>query len=416
MGKTTSREPARPDHVPPRVLAWLRAALVIVALVHVALLAHAFVQGSWILDSRGRVIPADFVSFWSTSLQLHREPAANVYDWALHRAAEIETVGPEHKGRFPWLNPPTFLFAVAPLALLPYPAAYLSWVAATFAFHAAALRSILPSPWTVLGACAFPAAFWTAGIGQNGFLTGALVASTLGLMERRPYLAGIALGLLTYKPQFGILFPIVLIADGRWRVVAAATATALLLALGTVLVFGPDTWLGFFQAMSLAQTAVLAEGQMGSFKLQSPYGAVLWLGGSATAAWTVQILATLTVAAALARLWRSRASFEVKGAFLSLAILVATPYAFIYDFPVLAVPIAFLARAALTRTFMASELVLVLSACAAILLFPFLKAPAGLLAVCLVAVAAAHRAMVERSVVMSPSAPAASAADHATAS
>ena len=52
--------------------------------------------------------------------------------------------------------------------------------------------------------------------GQNGFLTAALIGGALGLLERRPALAGICLGLLTYKPQFGLLFPFVLIADRRW--------------------------------------------------------------------------------------------------------------------------------------------------------------------------------------------------------
>jgi arabinofuranan 3-O-arabinosyltransferase len=50
------------------------------------------------------------------------------------------------------------------------------------------------------------------------------------LLERHPALAGICLGLLTYKPQFGLLFPIVLIADRRWLTIAVAALVALLLA------------------------------------------------------------------------------------------------------------------------------------------------------------------------------------------
>jgi arabinofuranan 3-O-arabinosyltransferase len=40
-------------------------------------------------------------------------------------------------------------------------------------------------------------------------------------------LAGICLGLLTYKPQFGLLFPIALIAVGHWRVFVSASVTAI---------------------------------------------------------------------------------------------------------------------------------------------------------------------------------------------
>ena len=51
-------------------------------------------------------------------------------------------------------------------------------------------------------------------VGQNGFLTAALIDGTLYLMPVRPILAGICLGLLSYKPQYGLLFPLVLIAAG----------------------------------------------------------------------------------------------------------------------------------------------------------------------------------------------------------
>ena len=57
-----------------------------------------------------------------------------------------------------------------------------------------------------------------------------LIGGTLGLMERRPALAGVCLGLLTYKPQFGLLFPLVLIADRRWRTIAVAAPVAAALA------------------------------------------------------------------------------------------------------------------------------------------------------------------------------------------
>ena len=89
-------------------------------------------------------------------------------------------------------------------------------------------RHSRPAEWLFL-ALGFPAALWNITAGQNGFLTAALIGGTLGLLERRPALAGICLGLLTYKPQFGLLFPLVLIADRRWlhNPVAAAVAAAL---------------------------------------------------------------------------------------------------------------------------------------------------------------------------------------------
>jgi hypothetical protein len=45
-----------------------------------------------------------------------------------------------------------------------------------------------------------PAAFIIIGHGQNGFLTAALLGGALHLLDRRPWLAGLLIGGLAYKP------------------------------------------------------------------------------------------------------------------------------------------------------------------------------------------------------------------------
>ncbi len=81
-------------------------------------------------------------------------------------------------------------------------------------------RGIVGRAFGLLLAIAFPMVFTNTLVGQNGFLTAALIGGTLYLMPVRPVLAGICLGLLSYKPQYGLLFPIVLIAAAQWRVFA----------------------------------------------------------------------------------------------------------------------------------------------------------------------------------------------------
>ena len=71
-------------------------------------------------------------------------------------------------------------------------------------------------------ALAVPMVLNNALVGQNGFLTAALIGGTLYLMPVRPILAGICLGLLSYKPQYGLLFPLVLIAASQWTVFFSA--------------------------------------------------------------------------------------------------------------------------------------------------------------------------------------------------
>ena len=93
------------------------------------------------------------------------------------------------------------------------------WLAASFAAYLAVMRAILPRPETWLIAAAFPAVFVNIGHGQNGFLTAALLGGALHLLDRRPWLAGVLIGCLAYKPQFGVLIPVALLAGGRWSTI-----------------------------------------------------------------------------------------------------------------------------------------------------------------------------------------------------
>src|SRR5258705_13552814 len=88
------------------------------------------------------------------------------------------------------------------------------------------LRAVLPRPETLLIAAAFPAVFINAGHGQNGFLTAALLGAALHWLDRRPWLAGLFIGCLAYKPQFGVLISIALLAGQRWSPIGAAILTA----------------------------------------------------------------------------------------------------------------------------------------------------------------------------------------------
>ena len=74
------------------------------------------------------------------------------------------------------------------------------------------MRRIVGDRTGIFVALGSPAVLWNVSAGQNGFLTAALIGGMLSLMQKQPLLAGVCLGLLSYKPQFGLLFPIALIA------------------------------------------------------------------------------------------------------------------------------------------------------------------------------------------------------------
>ncbi len=189
------------------------------------------------------------------------------------------------------------------------------------------------------------------GHGQNGFLTAALLGGALVVLDRRPLLAGILLGLLVYKPQYGLMLPVVLAVSGRWRCFASAAATVALLAIATTLVFGAAAWHAFAVFSEFTRTVVLEQGNTGWYKIQSMFAWARMWGAPIPLAYALQGIAIAAVATALAWLWRSAASYPLKAAALCLGTILATPYSFDYDMMVLAPAIAFLAADGFARGF-----------------------------------------------------------------
>jgi hypothetical protein len=386
---------AQPQTVQPKdpLRDFLALVVFSLALAYAVFLAASAFAGAWIVDDHGRLIDNDFIAVWAAGLLVLEGHPAAAYDWDLHREVEIATAGRDFASYYGWHYPPPPLFFAAALASLPYLAAWAVWMAITLPAYVAAVQAIIGERIGIVLALGFPGVLWNISVGQNGFLTAALIGGTLVCLERRPLLAGLFLGLLTYKPQFGVLFPFVLMIDGRWRVLAAASATAAALVAASILAFGFESWQAFVHWMPVTSEAVFAEGRANLMKMQSLLGLVRWLGGGMTAAWLAQ---SLLIAAALAGtmwLWRQPVRYEIKAAALSAGALLATPYLYIYDFPVLAIPLAFLMRIGLREGFLPWELPGIALACALILAFPVLAMPTGFVAVAVVTAMIIRRAM-----------------------
>src|SRR5277367_811316 len=181
----------------------------------------------------------DFVSFYAAGkLALAGTPAL-AYDHAAHHAAEMAATARGIEYQF-FFYPPVYLLLCAPLALLPYLASFILFEAATLALWLGVARRILAARgWTwCLPVLAYPAVFWTIGLGQNALLTASLLGAVTLLVDTRPRTAGFLLGLLCYKPHLALLAPVALAAGGHWRAFAAAAlAVASIVAL-SVAYFG----------------------------------------------------------------------------------------------------------------------------------------------------------------------------------
>jgi hypothetical protein len=361
---------------------------------YLVFLGAAALQGQFLFDPLGRPIANDFVNLYAAGrLVLEGHPAAS-YVWGLHKQAEDAAVGYAFAGYYNWPYPPTFLFIAAAVALPSFVPAMLAWLAVTLLLYVASIRAIIGTRLGILLACAFSGAIWNVTAGQNGFLTAALIGGTLLCLERRPILAGVLLGLLTYKPHFGLLFPLVLALDRRWRVIGVATLTALALFAASAFAFGLDCWRAFADSVFTAGAITLSEGLAGLHKQQSLFGLMRWLGADMAAAAAAHLALALGCAAGTIWIWRRNVAFEIKAAALGTAAMLATPYLYIYDFPVLAVPIALLIRLGLRNGFLRHEIAAFAIASAFILSYPFVGLPTGFPAMAIVGTLVARRAVV----------------------
>ncbi len=362
-------------------------ALIVVNLVS---LVAFYWRGLWISaapDGTGNV--ADFIALWAAGHMTLAGHAAAAYDWPTLKPVE-ETVVGHFSGYLGWRYPPPFLFAAAALALLPYASAFLVWVFGTFLSYLAAIRAIIGDRVGYFLAAAFPAVLANFMAGQNGFLSAALIGGTLALLQRRPLCAGVLLGLLTYKPHLGLLFPIALVAGGHWRVFLTAGIVAALMAAASLGAFGAESWHAFFPGIG---NALYSEGLSYWDRLQSAFGFVRLLHDSEVLAWAVQGTIAIMAAIAVGILWRGRAAYEIKAAALGVGVLMTTPHILMYDLVVLAVPMAFLFRLGRMQGFLKHELAGIGLACCLILIYPFVEAPVGFVAVMVVAALVLRRAL-----------------------
>ena len=250
----------------------------------------------------------------------------------------------DFKGHFTFQYPPTFLAVTPALALMPYPVALVAWMAVGLPLYLSAIRLITGTWNTAFAALAWPAVFWNMVVGQNGFLTAALLGAGIALIEKRPALAGILFGLLTFKPQFGLLIPVALIAGGHWRVIGWAALSTAVLAAVSAAVLGTDSWGAFVGSASGSTMRSSSKGGTDFSELQSVYGYVRALGAAPQRPGRRTASSSFCSATGVIWIWRGRTAFDIKAAALATATILASPYAFIYDFVALAIPLAFLGR------------------------------------------------------------------------
>ena len=285
---------------------------------------------SSLTDPNGRPLGDDFLNYWSGAFLAWHGRAADVYNWPAYHAFQQSIVGAGVDNYF-YGYPPILLVLTAPLAVLPYLPGLAVWLVSSWLCFYRALVMAMPGRSALLLALATPAVFVNAYGGQNGVWTAALFGGGLCLIDRRPFVAGMLFGLMTYKPQLGLLIPVALVAGGQWRAIAGATISAGALILASVLLFGPDMWRDFAHFVSVQRQVVLEDGTQSWHRMVSVFMLARRIGADPQLAYAAQIIAGLAAAALVALAWFRDAPAPIRNASLVLGALLATPYLMDYD-------------------------------------------------------------------------------------
>lgn len=282
-----------------------------------------------------RPIGADFLTLWAgPQVPLSALLDVNVFMDHLERMMGFSVY--EHI----WAYPLTALFLGWPLAQLPYYVAVAVWYALGVCLYLCVLaRAMRPEAdrWLLIAMAVSPFVLLNLVVGQNGLFTAAASLGALMLLGSRPVLAGILIGLLSFKPQLGILWPLVLLCTGSWRAFFAASVVTVALVALSLGVHGLAAWQSYFAVMGPVHWQVvtappLEQGQY-TYHLMMPgvLTSLRLIGVGVNTALAAQLIVSLSAAVATCIVFRRSESLPVRALAMAAGGMLISPYGFNYD-------------------------------------------------------------------------------------
>ncbi len=284
----------------------------------------------------------DFVNFWAAG-RLTLDGLAHILASPEAYNIWLRTMFGAQVGLFHVFSyPPTLIALLLPFGFLGYGAALAVWTLANGLAVAFAMRVSVPAWRPALGlAIVSPAMALNAFQGQICGFTAALFFAGLMVLDRRPVLSGVCLGLLTVKPHMGIVAGLIVMMQRRWTTIFVTIATAAGLVVLSIVVAGSDAWSGYI-ASTLAVQKVYLEKMSAGFRyfLITPYAALREVGLPGGFAMLFHGVAAVAAIGAAIWVWRHVEDRLFAVLVAALASVIVTPYANLYDLTLVALPLA----------------------------------------------------------------------------
>jgi len=297
---------------------------------------HFFMHDGRMHPSGMWAMGRDFINYWSgarLALAGETETLSKVGEYIAYLKNEFGQGLDGHN----WSYPPHTLLLIWPLALLPYLWAFGLW---TFSGLAALYYSLKRLTGNIVDARVLllaPATFLCIFTGQNGLFSASIILLSFAVMKKRPILAGILIGCLTFKPQLGILFPLVLLLMRKWTVFVSAAITTMALIGLSILIFGQQMWIDYISVILPLQTEILAlPHTQFSRMVPSIFMMIKNLGVSMDVAWICQYAVSGFVLLSVIWGFIKERPFGLQIALFCTGSLLFTPYIANYDMIILA--------------------------------------------------------------------------------
>ncbi|MEM5328132.1 glycosyltransferase family 87 protein [Paraburkholderia sp. JHI2823] len=311
------------------------AALLVYQMVAIGLWA----AGCWVYRVHGvPPLGVDFRVFWSTSFLSLHNGADVAFNQSLLDTVE-RSIAPPNFG--PWIYPPTFQMVIYPVALLPFPVSYAVFACISVLAGVLTCKLALKAdsvPW--LSVAAFPGVWICLVYGQNSLITLALAAGALGLLDRRPALAGVCAGMLVIKPQLAVVFPLLFLCGRHYRAFGAAAVTAVLFCAAATTAFGLQQWLRFAEAASWFQSQVFTSNVGNLWNAMPTVLAIsLRYGFDLRLAYAMHLAVALCALIVTIRIWLREPISQLGNASAVVTAILIQPYLVYYDLAWLLIPI-----------------------------------------------------------------------------
>lgn len=301
-------------------------------------------------------IGGDFWAFHSAARLVAAGLPWGAYVAEMNTSAMASVVTNVNSGTMVWglYYPPTYLFVLWPFGFLPYYPALLAFFLMTLTVFLGGIWLLTRRPWLTILMLAFTGVVLNFVTGQNGLLTAGLFAIALALMERHKNLSGFVIGLLSVKPQLGLLLPFALLAGRERQVFKIAAITTLVLLGASLAAFSLVTWILWPEASWRASTyltnrieimfrmpSVLSTVRLSNMDWLLSYVSHGWLT-KPQAAMLLHFLVGAPVAGMVIYIWRRTENVNLRGAGYAAGTLLITPFLYDYDQAWLAIPIVLL--------------------------------------------------------------------------